>query len=376
MTHYTLVDEYLSNDPDAVPFYPYIFDKQNSEISPEFNAIRILLDGRSDGCLNWKEARVAALNGVGKGLKLFWEINLGLFDHLHAPLDDRTQYLALGLSLEHFRDTLWKEFQAYSIGLCVYRGPADFSLHFPWNSQQEQSLQEWLKGHFYDIASLSEELSIPVKSFYHLSQQELKKTSAGRRLLQIFCRDAALEFLNLLVQRLPDALPLFVLLDTNSIDTPYMAAQLINRDGFGRLNRGVTEGVMPALAITGRNFGCVSQTNICSQKQSKYPVNSILGVCVSPKSPLSARHDGQWELAFGHVMQRKIPFRVIPEDALTAEWDGLDYILVMSYSISQQGIRKLRGFCAAGGTVIYLGESIGLPQEVSFIEWSRYPQSI
>ena len=55
---------------------------------------------------------------------------------------------------------------------------------------------------------------------------------------------------------------------------------------------------------------------------------------------------------------------MIEELFLTESWEGVDRLYVLSEATTSQGKRKLLGFCAAGGTVIVEGESLGLPNEV------------
>lgn len=58
---------------------------------------------------------------------------------------------------------------------------------------------------------------------------------------------------------------------------------------------------------------------------------------------------------FETLLNQGINLRVIPESLLNAEWDGLDFLYVDYALVSKEGIRKIRGFEAAGGEVIDLG---------------------
>jgi hypothetical protein len=62
---------------------------------------------------------------------------------------------------------------------------------------------------------------------------------------------------------------------------------------------------------------------------------------------------------------------VISERYLNESWDGVDELLVLECAISQQGERKLRGFLAAGGEIIYVKNPIGLGSEISLKEFAR-----
>ena len=56
---------------------------------------------------------------------------------------------------------------------------------------------------------------------------------------------------------------------------------------------------------------------------------------------------------FEGLLSQGIDPRVITEDYLTAEWDGLDILYVDSSCLSREGHRKVQGFLAAGGEVVY-----------------------
>ena len=45
-------------------------------------------------------------------------------------------------------------------------------------------------------------------------------------------------------------------------------------------------------------------------------------------------------------------YRLIAEDHLIRDWDGLDYLIIDPDSVSKFGMRKIMGFQAAGGTVL------------------------
>lgn len=51
------------------------------------------------------------------------------------------------------------------------------------------------------------------------------------------------------------------------------------------------------------------------------------------------------------LMDQDLSFKLMSEESLTLEWEGLDLILYSPEALSQEGQRKLKGFCAAGGEV-------------------------
>lgn len=70
--------------------------------------------------------------------------------------------------------------------------------------------------------------------------------------------------------------------------------------------------------------------------------------------------------AFEQILARNIEPRAIAEIFLVSEWDGLDYLVVDPAHLNKEALRKLRGFCAAGGIVVSLNEPLGMSEEMLF----------
>lgn len=298
-----------------------------------FNTITIKLDGRLKSDLNWHPAREMALKAVEKGLFVLWEIDLGLFSELPFPLINQTQFLSLGISLEHFRDTLWKEFRDRTLGIIVYRGHADFSIGFPWNEVQESNWIEWRQEHFNGT---------------NLAYAQ-----------SLFCRDVIVEYLQLLTSRLPDALPCYILLDAQSVNTDSLwQALLLNPERFEQLNVAVKGATIPLPYATWSD-----ETIIFS---SSSPTS--IGICLPSMELFHPRYYEGLQGALKSLLNKKIPFRLIPENHLITSWDGLDDLLYVPTGLSHEGKRKLQGFCAAGGTVVTLGKKLGLPYEIELTD--------
>jgi hypothetical protein len=284
----------------------------------QINGTHILIDGKMQSDLDWKDAKSKASKYVEEGHSLFWDIDLGLFNRLSLPLSNQTQFHSLALALEHFRDTLWTEFQAHTSGVCVYQGHGDFSCDFPWDEEQIENLHKFLAE---------------------------KKISKDPHILSLFCRDVCVEYINLLVSCLPDSMPLHLLFDMEGVQNPLWQAQLLTKERFERIQLSVKGAVIP-LSFSHED----SHIGICFPSMKLYKQKFYEGL----------------DEAFRWLLSKQIPFRIIPESLLITEWDGLDYLLYAPSGLTPEGRRKLLGFCAAGGTVVSVGELLGLPEEISF----------
>lgn len=353
---------------NGVTFVPSIFDGSLDQvvIPTGFNTVRIKLDGKLKADLNWKQAKYQAQECIEKGYMLMWEIDLGLFSDLSFPLSHQGQYLSLGLSLEHFRDTLWKEFGAYSLGLIVYRGNADFSLDFPWNEVQIENLREWLKEVYVHEESFQKDIRLKL-TFQQVDQFSLLQNEEGRHFLRLFCRNVIVEYLSLLTGCLPDALPRYLLLDATSIKDPLDQIQVLHPELFEQLNLAIKGTLLPFHSLGWESpfpYGMIGMDPLKLGKKQE----AVVGVCLpSMLSYQTCQYKGL-QKTICQLLEKQIPFRLIPESQLITNWDGLDFMIYVPGGLSLQGKRKLQGFCAAGGTAVTLGEMIGLPYEIYFTD--------
>lgn len=316
---------------------PLIYDAQNDAVEG-FNTVLIKLDARTNSSLDWRKACERARYEIACGFKVFWELDLGLFDQLPMPLSDQTQYLALQLSFKHFRETIWPEFEPHTVGASLYRGDLDFSRGFAWDHvEQQENYTEWKK-----------------KFSEKMPDDYLRK---------LFCREVSLEYIQLLVRQLPGELITCVLLDAASIQDPLLLGELLAKERYGHLHRAVAEMCLPETALSMDPKGFLGSYILTSER-----INSIsFGICL-PEN-LSGESQAAFTKTIDHLQKFKLPFRFVSETTLTAEWNGLDALFVDN--VSAAGRRRLQGFCAAGGTVVALGHPLGLVQEISFSDWVK-----
>lgn len=336
-----------------------IFDAHYiGEPIPEgFDAVRIALDGTLRADLGWESARKVALDYVKKGFRILWDIDLGLLASLPHPLSHRSQFLSLSLSLEHFRDTLWKEFRQETVGLCLYRGTADFSLKYPWDDEQRTNLREWLQERFSTIDKLASEIQILVASFQEATPEKLLESSIGKELLQVFCCDAIGEYLHLLSGALPDTLPLFLLLDVSECTDPFTAALLLTKERYPRFHIAAAGKMAEVIGTAEMSWMGKPLPNglIAREIEACATIEKAqLGVCFPLMSTFKPSQHRELRQQMEALYNQLTPFRVIPESELSREWEGLDQLIVSTHTINTTLKRKLLGFCAAGGRVISL----------------------
>ena len=305
----------------------------------------IILDGTLRASLDWTSARQEAIDRLAKGDKLLWQMNLGLFTQLEKPLENQMQFQALQISLEHFRDSLWSEFKEDTEGLILYSGALDFSLNFPWNEDLIKNFQGWLQDRFQNISIFNAETGMSVDSFDELSPFPSSSPMLSS-LVKLFCRDTIAGYLNMLVSHLPDALNLYILL---RVDAPLLILQFFQCSSQERFQR----------------------FHMVLEGDCRYSVDhhSTIGVCLPGADRVRPSELKALSKALERMLAVKKSFRIIPEMFLINQWDGLDYLIYSSKALSAQGIRKLQGFCAAGGVPVAVDDISSLPNEIPFSEF-------
>jgi hypothetical protein len=320
---------------------PIIYDGSLEDVSPDFNAVVIRLDGKTSSDLNWTPRSEEA---VSKGLGILWEIDLGLFDRLSYPLDHETQLKTLSLALEHFYQSFWSKYQENSVGICLYRGSVDFSSRFPWDAKQQESFELWLDGR-----------------------------EPGSQLQRLYCRDVALEYLCLLIPYLPQTLDPYIFLDASVIENPLYLAQLLDNDRYERFKRAIKGSVVPHReTLWGGSPYSMDYQGFLGREVPKVDFGKAAAVGVY--LPYSESYGEEfWEeihQALETLGNEQIVYRLVSEEQLVGDWDGLDYLIVSEQSVTPMSKRKFHGFCAAAGTIVTIrGRPIGVPYETSLKDW-------
>jgi hypothetical protein len=276
---------------DGKPFIP--------DLSEEGNTLLVRLPCQPHEDLQWTIPDTAK--------RLLWEFDLGLHRPFF-PLEDELHFQSLLVALKHFSNTIWPQVKERSLGGILYRGSALFGEHFLWtDSQKEQFAQ------------------------------------GGEESKNIFCRDAFSSYFQLLAHSLPDEMPLALCFDMRQISSRAEMLNLVSKERFEHflLMLRTNQWPIPTLCWDDRNIW-VS----CMPKHS-------LGVCLPQTIFMRKERLLQFDQILDRLDAEGIAFRVIYEDFLSEQWEGLDEIYVCFPDVlSLQAQRKLQGFCAAGGKVL------------------------
>jgi hypothetical protein len=300
---------------------PLIYEGPGN-IPTGFNGVAITLNATSDSSLDWQQACQQARESIDKGYFIFWKLDLGLFDRLKMPLSDPTQFMALQLALKHFREKIWFEFSSHTFGASIFEGDLDFSKSRVWNHvEQQESYQDGI--------------------------QQLPENERHPEAWKLFCREAALDYIQLISKQLPGEMSTYLLLNASSITDPLLLIELLEKDKYGELHRALSGSRLPVNYLALEPKGGLGGVKNPST-DTLLPIS--LGFCL-PES-LNKNTRTKAKKAIDQLIAQKSPFRVLTESTLASEWDGLDQLLVVPETLTLAGKRKLQGFCAAGGEVI------------------------
>jgi hypothetical protein len=306
------------------PFFPWI-QEQSSEFMEESNVVYLRLPASLNDDLHWIKEREQALQIVSLGKYLLWEIDLGLSSFPFVP-EDLATFFSFSLPIEEFA-TQFSEFQSRTFGVILYRGAPASSRNFP--------LVDW-ESSFHDCGYLS------------------KKTDS----YDLYCTQLLSEYLHRLASFLPESIQPFALIDVRSICSPGRMAQLFSKERFEHVHLALKGATCPFSGICweeGRyGQGYMGQGgSIPKVIQKLYALDKAAVGLYLPQDPfLDASLLDAFDRLIIELDKNQIPFRIIPEEKLTEQWDEVDQLFIPSSGISAQGKRKLLGFVAAGGSVM------------------------
>ncbi len=326
-------------------FIPQVYELQGDHetIPVGFNSVALSLDGTLKAHIDWRQQQKAASDYISKGYKIFWKLNLGLFASLEWPLGSDTQFNAFVLALDHFRDSLWGEFKEHTIGISVYEGPLNFSKNFPWDEHQRSNYSQWL---------------------------DQRKVADTPHHLSLYCRDSATDYLQLMTSKIPDALPIFLLMDVSNCDNGVEYMQLSAPDCFERFHIAFKKDTQTPSNFCWRQ-GVAEKGFIGRESISLVNLDYKVGVALPPKESIHPSYFHRFDEIFSFLHLHSIAYKIIPEDWLATEWDGLDYLIYSPKGVTPQGKRKLQGFCAAKGVAVSSGELLGFAHELDFKSFMR-----
>ena len=270
-----------------------IFDRNHPQepIPNGFTAATVVVDAKPASSLCWKSEISAAQELIKNGYKICFELDLGLFGSEFKGIANQGQFQTLVLALDEFRNRLLKPFQEHIEAVILYRSPTAFS-----------SIEE---------------------------------------------RDIQMDYLDLLRQELPDELITLLLFDCQNIQDPYSFVRMFSPDRFNLFTLGLAHAPVLLSNVCWNAGGAL--LGYIGRDISKYHPQECSKALLMPRFTSDAASIRP--LIESLILQNK-RFKIISEDFLALEWDGLDELYIQKTTLAATSLRMVDGFIAAGGVVI------------------------
>ncbi|MEZ5314843.1 MAG: hypothetical protein R3E91_01325 [Chlamydiales bacterium] len=218
-----------------------------------------------------------------------------------------------------------------------------------WQFQIKDALVLWRLDFALDIAILSDEprylaLELALDHFLKTVWPRFEESTFGIALYKGPFLPPIISIIKRLASHLPENLLSFIFLDTEGIADLQTYFRSLNQFALGffiPVLKGKWSKMYPYA------FPALAWDHVYS------PMGYSSEVLLSsfPEKRLST---GVMIPKYGSFPLPEETFRIIPEEILTEEWEGLDRLIVSSSAMTEEAQRKLHGFVAAGGEVIYL----------------------
>lgn len=296
------------------------------------DVVMISLDARQVE-INWDSFLALGKEIAAEGKYILWDVDFKFQEH-PVFIQDSHLFFSFSLFLEEFAQKLWLPLEEYSFGVSLYKGSLDFSSCFLWTEQQEQHYRE--KAEEYPLL---------------VNNKEFRK--------QLFDVDLFFEYLHRMGSVLPEAALICCLLSLSAQNTQAELAVLLSSERVPHMTLALKGTAMP-LGPLGWDLEGVHTRSL---------EEPSVGVCLPEGEFLSESVLQSLDVIFSLLQEKEITFRVMEEGRLHEQWDGIDDLIVLSSCMSIQGIRKLKGFIAAGGRVVSCGELLHLEEEM---QWSSF----
>jgi hypothetical protein len=339
-------------------FFPVIqespFEWQTVDVA---NTVLIRLPAKSDDELIWEKERSYTEKAISDGKMILWELDFGLSSQKIDVLDSSLFY-SFGIAVDEFVNTLWREHKDSTLGVVLYRGDINFANKFLWNEEHRE--------YFIEKVSASEK-----KEFFTslATQENWVELLKEEKTFTLFAADIFAQYFQRLVSYLPDTAMAFALFDASEATSASFVAQLFSKERFQHILLGLKKSPIPAGHLNWEEGACFGGWIGINPPYFSTVSEVSLGICLPSEEVFSDEVSEELNELFEECSRFQLAFRIIPESQLTEAWDGIDDIIVISSTVSYQGKRRLQGFCAAGGRVVCLGESLQLPSEISYEEY-------
>ncbi len=306
-----------------------------------YNSLNIYIDARPASDLTWDLLKTEIEVALKLGAKLTFEIDLG-FSEKTVLLRDPAGFFSRGIAITKFEEEIFRPYKEYISAIILYRGDGVFRDSIEKDASLYSDFLDWKKDFFGE--------EVPSHQMY-----------------RIFSMELFMQYLHRVSASLIDDIPLVALFDLKDSLRPSYQAEILSKSFFPYILPGVKHS-----KIAFKGFGWEESGYFGSIGHKAYlPLEkeeALFGIALPEvgKMPYDL-----FDQTIGFLEKNNISYHTFPESLMIESWHGLNHILVFSETLTDEGIRMLRGFNAAGGEVITLGKRLNLAEEIDLEEFVR-----
>lgn len=298
---------------------------------------------------------------------ILWQLKTGVFQsEVCRPEEGLINAVLRGL--DHFTREIWTAFANSSLCCALAGGKIS-----PLSSWSQRELCGFLRSDLPEIASNSalRALDRDLESGGDLAGAHcsLKELNAGECAID-FQVNLASSTWRTLAAALPDLVPTGVFLDLRGLPADHQL----------RLTTGEQlEELIPLARTSLSQVSAMSWNQIDARgslwlelEPPKRAQSAKSAICLALGLPGAGGAARRWR-EIARVAERlqalELAHRIIPVTRLREQWHELDLVVAAFEALGTLGRRQLEGFCAAGGTVLSVGQPMQLELEIPFDRW-------
>ena len=260
----------------------------------------IIIDAGPKNNLKWPTLEGEIDKALEEVEELSFEVDFGL-DPMSFNFKDEITFFSLSIAVGEFIKRVCDRYLEKINSVFLYRGRGDFTHLILNNKIMYQEFLIWKEELFLDK---------PVTP----------------HMLHLFSIQLLMRYLHQLAAALPDGFDTLVSIEGINKFRPAYKVELLSDEHFSYIT-------------------------------SNQEVNENASIAVVLPQIGKVDYDELDKLLL-FLNENKIEYRVIPEKLLTEKWYGVDELIVLSHTITTEGVRMLQGFNAALGSIIFAGDHI------------------
>ena len=333
------------------PFTPWI---ALEEVKPHHNCKAVTIDIRLDSKLDFPGVEEAIQSALSQSLKLFFIVQLDTNLNWTSFFCE-ARFATYRLGLNHFREKILLPHltSTFAVGIDCH---ADLHCH------NDLLMQNLMRDYFLDTYRSVDD---------HFGQTPLMLFTRFNPTLE---REAVLyqvnilaEYLHRLLAVIQEPVEIYALMASFPAD-PLTLIQSMRHERFPHIRLGLKNCPFP---FQGLNIHAGKLHEGCLGNPPTSAAAAKTGLVIPPDAYFTSENAERFQRLIDEIIALNEPIYLLYEETMTENWQNLEQIVVDSCSVDRNLVRKCQGFAAASGRVIYYGDSLGVWDEINWLDWKE-----